>query len=277
MIEFTSFRISGVIRTSLRTIRERWGVVLGLSLMIQLPYFVLLWFQDPLPSLEEGDVQIQLGLSLIMVLLSLFGSAAIAHAVFEHLRGRRSDIGGSLWMTIRRALSVMAAAVLIGATVGVVFFLTSIFASMVAMTSTVVGGMVLFGGIGAAIGVYCGYFVAIPALIAERIGPLAALRRSSVLTEDRRLQIFGLLALIGLGHIGLDAATVSLSESSVAASLREAAVWESTAGSTIRIALQWVTRAVTSMVVAVIAAVCFHDLLAFKEGLDEPDLAAIFD
>lgn len=277
MIEFTSFRISDVIRKSLRTIRQRLGVVLGLSLVIQLPLFVMLWLHEPFASPEEADVQAIFALSVATVLVSLFGSAAIAHAVFEHLRGRRVGIAASLWLTVRRSVSILAAALLIGATMGVVIVLTGIFAAMVSLTSTTVSVALMSAGMGAAIAIYCGYFVAIPALIAERVSPIAALRRSSMLTEDRRLQIFGLLLLIALGNFALVTADAGFSESSVGAALRQAPVWDGAFGEVAGIVLHWLTRAVTSMVVAVIAAVCYHDLLAFKEGLEEPDLAAIFD
>lgn len=59
-----------------------------------------------------------------------------------------------------------------------------------------------FGGILGAI-VTCYWFVAAPAAVAEKLGPFAALTRSSVLTQGRRWGIFGLTFLIGIALIAL--------------------------------------------------------------------------
>jgi len=58
------------------------------------------------------------------------------------------------------------------------------------------------GGIVAAI-VMCIWFVATPAAVAEQLGTMAALTRSSQLTKGRRWGIFGLTFLIGLLLVGL--------------------------------------------------------------------------
>lgn len=58
------------------------------------------------------------------------------------------------------------------------------------------------GGIVGAI-LTCVWFVASPAAVAERLGPFAALSRSSFLTKGRRWGIFGLTFLLGLLVVAL--------------------------------------------------------------------------
>jgi hypothetical protein len=61
-------------------------------------------------------------------------------------------------------------------------------------------GFIPFGGI-VAIFVQCYWFVCGPAAVAERLGPVAALGRSSTLTQGRRGGIFGLCFLLGIAMV----------------------------------------------------------------------------
>jgi hypothetical protein len=109
--------------------------------------------------------------------------------------------------------------------------------------------------------------VAIPAVVAERIGPVEAIRRSFALTKGNRLLIFAATLVVGLanGVAGgiFDALTAFVGERGVV------------------FAIVAVMSAIVKLVFAalptVLPAVVYHDLRVANEGADTADLAKVFE
>ena len=117
----------------------------------------------------------------------------------------------------------------------------------------------------------CIWFVAMPASVAERIGPIAALTRSSQLTKGRRWGIFGLCLLIGLAPGILVGFWI--------APLFEGAGRDPEFLTHIRSAMIVVviTTSVTHLFNGVVQAVSYVLLREDKDGVTAQELAKIFE
>jgi hypothetical protein len=101
-------------------------------------------------------------------------NGAMTYGVVQDLRGRTMSIVQAGAIAVRRFLPLIGVAIV----AGLLFWL--------GFALLIVPGLI----------VYCLYFVAAPACIAEQAGVGASLSRSRFLTKGHRLQIFGAAALI---------------------------------------------------------------------------------
>ena len=134
---------------------------------------------------------------------------------------------------------------------------------MVGMLLLVVPGIVLA----------VAWCTAIPAVVVERMGPVAALRRSFALTRGQRWAVFaGFLAL----HAILYVAMLVVQIPAVFVAVATAASSPGT-GVLVTVTVSQVLGAVFGSVILVGAAVAYHDLRTTKEGPDAEQLAAVFE
>jgi hypothetical protein len=117
------------------------------------------------------------------------------------------------------------------------------------------------------------WIAALPACVAEGLGPLASLRRSAELTKGHRWKIFGILLLVFLGAaIGFILVMLACDLLGVPFSI---ALIEHGFGVA---ALVWlVAAAIYAAYVDIVLAVMYHDLRVAKEGVDTNQIAAAFD
>jgi len=181
---------------------------------------------------------------LVMIVLTLVEFGALTYGSFQHLAGRKVSVGALLGAGLKRALPV---------------FLAGLFAGLLVMGGTlllIVPGVILF----------CATSVAIPAAVAERKGPVEAIRRSFALTKGRRFSIclsflvMGLIAwtvsvVVGFVPLALGGGIASLSAAVVA----------------------YVLGAMVAPLWALLPAVAYHDLRVTKEGADTMELARVFE
>jgi len=118
---------------------------------------------------------------LVSTLTNALGQAALVFGTVEFLAGRQADLASSVQKGLACMGSVFVLAILM--TLGIVL----------GMLACLVPGLILA----------CGWFIAVPAAVIERLGPVEAMRRSWDLTEGRRGTIFGYLMLLGLALGGL--------------------------------------------------------------------------
>jgi hypothetical protein len=116
----------------------------------------------------------------IIPILNIFVSAALTYGVVMELQGQHASIGACIGTGLARFFP----------TLGVV--LLSVLCIVVGLLGLLVGAVVVF----------CMLYVATQASVIEKPGVVGALKRSRELTRGHKLQIFGLLFILGLIALG---------------------------------------------------------------------------
>lgn len=127
--------------------------------------------------------------------------------------------------------------------------------------------LVPFGGIAGAI-ITCMWFVAAPAAVAEKLGPIAALTRSAELTSGRRWGIFGLTFLMGIVLIIMLMVWIApmfAGDGDLEGSLRSSSLFFIG------------TMAVFQMFTGIVEAVSYALLRQDKDGVTHDELAKVFE
>ena len=191
----------------------------------------------PLALLRAGGLGI-----LLRLLCAPLATATITYGVFQQMRNKNTSFADCLQVGLSNLLPVLGVAILQGLATGV----GTIFC--------IVPGFIVAAMLA----------VSVPVAIEERPGLLAALKRSSELTDGYGWPVFGILFILivlAIG-VGLVLGVVALGLASVpvlATLLREAAA------------------VVTSGLSATAAAVMYYRLRSVKESIDVENLASVFD
>ena len=178
---------------------------------------------------------------LLLVLLSPIATAMSLYGAYQAMRGQPFTIGESFRAGWARFGSVLGATFMAG--IITLFFLLLLF---------VPGIMAV-----------CAMYVALPACVVERLGPIKCLRRSRELTKGVRWRIFGLIlvvTLVGGTMGGMAGGAVAASKSQVAAGI-----------------VSFIANVISNAFAAVLSAVAYRDLRVAKEGIDIESLAKVFD
>ncbi len=188
--------VGDVMSTTSRAISANLGPFLGLAALCQIPNAVLLggvFFlvrQGPHGLFDVADPDpAQIGLLvgggglllLVQAALGFLAQGVMMHATLEYLAGRRPSISGSLAVVLNRFWPILGTALILAIVTGIGTLLC------------------LVPGIFA----MCVFQVAVPACIAEELGPAAALERSWQLTRGNWGVIFGILLLAVLIVTGI--------------------------------------------------------------------------
>ncbi len=203
------------------------------------------------PQMTIEDVFVELVAMILGLLLSAVASAALVYGVFQSLRGEPVTIGRCFQVAASRWPAVLGLSLLTGLAVAG------------GTLACVIPGIV----------VSCGLFVGAPALIVEKPGVFAAMRRSWDLTDGHKGPIFffsfgiGLIqgAVIGIPTVLLTALVESASPESEPYMNALFALWN------------YLVTAVATAVNAVATTIAYHDLRVFREDLGTEDLASVFD
>jgi hypothetical protein len=215
----------------------------------------------------------------IVSLLVLAPEVALARYVVERLRS--AELSPLWWLGVAVAGSLLVVPLATGAfTYGVQQEMRGLQPSIVDCLITGVKSLlrVLLVSIFQAIAVLAGLllcflpglfllvmlFVAVPAAVEERLGPIGALRRSAQLTRGYRLHIFYLLGKLTALQFGLTFAVSFL------LALLSAEPW-------IRQAVTFLVSALFVGLGATATAVAYYRLRMVKEGVKATELASVFD
>jgi hypothetical protein len=107
------------------------------------------------------------------------------------------------------------------------------------------------------------WFVATPACVVERLGPIRSMRRSSQLTKGHRWKVFGLILLVAvLGSIIIGVINLG---------------FELMAGPIGALIAGVVLNGIWGAFYAIAVVVTYHDLRVAKEGINIEQIAAVFD
>jgi uncharacterized membrane protein len=186
----------------------------------------------------------------LVMLLNIFVSAALTYGVVMELQGQHASVGSCIATGMTRFFPVLGVA-----------FMTSI---------CVIGGAILLVIPG--IIVACMLYVSTQVAVLEQPGVMASLSRSRELTKDRRLQIFGLLLLLGVMNWGL----MKIIETVM---LDPGSVTEDNVHSKLRMYMYVdLGRAlIVGSLGSVFAAVSYYFLRGEKEGTSAAELAHVFE
>jgi hypothetical protein len=255
----TTFTVGNLVGRSFQLWWRNLGVFTALAALVTLPLigaaFALglgsLYVRSPLEPVDPGFFVEHLGrLSLFYVLIGAVFAihmAALTHGAIQSIGERPVRLGELVAVGVRRALPVIAAALLVYVLVVLGFVLL------------VVPG-VFFA---------CALVVTVPAVVVERTGPLGGMRRSFRLTRGRRLAIFAaffvfLVVLTGVSAVG------NLVFPLVGAAMGPQAAM-------VGVLLSLGVNVVFASLYAIAPAVAYHDLRAEKESWGTADLVKIFE
>jgi len=186
----------------------------------------------------------------IVPLSNIFVSAALTYGVVMELQGQHASIGACVATGLVRFFPVLGVALLTALIVG---------AGLVAL---LVPGIILF----------CMLYVATQVAVLERVGITGALGRSRDLTSGKKMEIFGLLFILGLMNWGLS----KVIETTM---LDPATITPENVYGIIRkyMYVDLVRAIIVGSIGSVMAAVAYFQLRNEKEGTSADELAAVFE
>jgi len=210
-----------------------------LSGFASLPYLAYYLTMSPGRSVAPNPTAIALPLVLGFV-LRMFVQAIILNAAFQDMRGRTVSMGESFRVGISRFLPIIGVIILEG--MGVALGLVLL----------IVPGIILM----------LMWYVALPACVVERIGPVESLGRSAALTKGHRWKILGLILLVAIvgGVIGGVIGAVAVISGHIGLAI-----------------VQYLVQVFVSLYSAILVIVLYRDLRVAKEGIDTEQIAAVFD
>lgn len=231
----TGINVGSVISRTFETLMKNPVVFFGLSLIVVIPPAIV-------GALIPEESGLAVAIKLFEIILGFVVQGAIAYAVYQVMSNKAVSIGDAV-------------------TRGTARFVPLVFTSLLATLGMALG-MVLLIVPGAIL--MCMWFVAMPACVVEKTGPVESLQRSAFLTRGCRMQIFGLLFLIVvLVAILMGVLTfllVSITGNYVVAGLITA-----------------ILGTVPQAFCSVIYAIVYFDLRVLKEGVSLGSLTSVFD
>lgn len=197
-------------------------------------------FATPTPEMTAFMFSWRYATMIVAILLAtLVQMSGLTAGAVQHLEGRRPTLGSMLAEGLRRS-GVVFVAGLLG-------------------TLAVYGGLVLLVVPGVILAM--AFSLAMPAVFAERLGPIAALGRSRRLTKGHRWKLFAVFVILYV---------VAMAPTFILQTAAAGAPW-------VGVILSMGVGAVTGSLFAVAPAVAFHDLRAAKEGAGTAELARVFE
>jgi hypothetical protein len=232
------FRIGDAMNKAIQTLSRNvlpFSIVTGIAALPS----VLIFERNAALDTAAAAVWFLVGM-LLAVVLSGLSQAVVLTAAFEDMRGRPVDMLASFLVGWRRFPAVIGVTLLAGFFTGLAF-LALIFPGYMVMTML---------------------FVATPVCVVERLGPIASLGRSAVLTKGTRWRVFGMMIVVGIiGAIGTG--------------MVEALAYG--VGPTIAPVVKVIWQGLLGAYSAILVVVTYHDLRVAKEGVDTDQIAAVFE
>jgi hypothetical protein len=220
-----------------------------LAALVQSPKFVCAALLFRWPPGSGAFPTIGIAYSVLDSVLGFVVTGALTFGVFQDLRGRRPTFREIVGVGFTRLFRVLGVSILVGLSV------------VLGMCALIVPGLI-------AMVAYC---VAIPVVVVEDLGPMAALRRSSELSTGNRWPILGILLVVHVLSYGAMKATLAVAPAVVhAAGFGEQPVL------TVHAIAAWLMLPFAALS-AVPEVVVYHDLRTGKEGADIEELVKVFD
>jgi len=233
------FSLGSVINRTFSIYAKNFVAFTLISFGVLLPLALFMYFN----FMSLADPKIRIAVQAMETALTFVAQGAITYGVVLELHGRHVGLAQCLSVGLARLLPIFGVALLVGLAVGVGLLLF------------IIPGVILM----------CCLYVAVPATVVEKAGVSDAMSRSFYLTGGHRWQIFGVLVVLFIIALIVNAALTFLALSLVSKSIMGF------------ILIAFVASAISSSLGAVAAAVAYNDLRAVKEGVDTEELAAVFE
>ena len=231
----SGINIGGVISRTFETLMKNPVVFFGISFAVMVPPAIL-------GALAPAGGALNVIVKIIEMILGCIAQGAIAYAVYQAMSGKIVGMGDALGRGTATIVPLVLTSILM--TLGM----------MLGMLLLIVPGFILI----------CMWFVAIPACVVEKTGPVESLQRSAFLTKGCRLQIFALV-LLTFVLIAILVGAISFLIASITGSYVAAALVAAIIG------------IVPQAFASVLYAIVYYDLRALKEGISLDNLTSVFD
>jgi uncharacterized membrane protein len=259
--------VGHVLSTSFALFFKKFPVYMLLALIISIPVFIV-------ATQLEGN-----GLILYLTFSKLFMQqlimAAIVYSVFRHMRKEPAELGRCLAIAVSRFLHLLIVLILIGLFAFMASLIPLIIIMIVAKAVDAGGGLSFLltcVGFIPGIMILIALYAAPTAVVVERISPVEAIRRSQILTRGNRWRIFGAyLTLAVLQSIVLSVITY------IVVSITGTVGPPSGEFFSTSNMLDFIVTFLSSTLMAVASAVIYYQLKMKVDGMDEKELASIFD
>jgi MFS family permease len=285
--ELRARSLGEMIDAAIKIVGNNAKTLIPMAAVMVLPFqivsaIVTISAQDELKTLSEGKTpkvsNATLGAFAGSGLLGLLGTAVVTGAltwfIAEYYVGRKPTSSEAVRFGLRRTPAALGSYVLT--------FLASMAVAIPAVVLIVIGAradsaVIILVGIAALLVAFFWIFIrlscAVPAIVVERLGPSAALKRSFGLVKGYFWKVFGTVVVTNI-LIGIVAGVISAIINGLLSALGGGNkgfefVWLSVAGT--------VAAAITTPVSAAIAVLLYMDLRIRKEGFDLEVLSASLD
>jgi hypothetical protein len=244
----TTFGVGNVLATGFRV----WFKNIIPFLLITAIFYSPLWLWTISMGSETSLHDLQVFGALfggLALPINILVTAALTYGVVMELQGRRASFGACI-------------------SIGIARFFPTLGVALLAMLCILLGALALLVG---AVVVYCMLYVAVPASVLERPGVTGALGRSRELTRGHKMEIFGLVFLLGLLGFVLNFVVGRVLGGS--AETAEQVLQGLQRALMVNLATSMITGSIT----ATMSSVAYYFLRSEKEGTSAAELAKIFD
>ena len=246
----SGFQIAAVVRRGVSVYFRNFVPLLPVGIVATLPSIAGMFLISAGSGIVYG--------SIFYTILDFIGfcwlSAGVTYSVVSDLRGNRASAGE----IFARSLAALPRLIW--------FFLVVTLFALVVSLLTLFPLLGVFVALALFIWLYVIYWVALPTVVVEKSGPIAALGRSSALTRGHRWKVLGIILVWGVA-------------SYVVAMIVELLFFLAS-GQLHSSAFDFAIAPVSTVILglgASIAAVGYHDLRVVKEGVGTEEIARVFD
>jgi hypothetical protein len=238
----SGFMIGDVLGRTFSILGRNFVPFFLLTAVATIPY---LGFYLAMPTFTPGRVTMPnfsgLGLPLaIGFVLKMFTQAVILNAAFQDMRGRKVSVGESFAVGLSRFFPIIGVILLVGLGMAVGLILL------------VVPGIILM----------LMWYLALPACVVEKLGPIGSLSRSAELTKGHRWKILGLILIVAIAGGIINGVFSAISANF---------------GHVPHAIVQYIMQALIGVFGAILVIVLYRDLRVAKEGIGTEQIAAVFD
>lgn len=233
------FTVGSVLSRTLDMFKQKFGLYYGLAIIAQivpLIFLIIVMFIAP------NSIALLLLAMLLMVIFGLVMQGAVVYAVYQSLRNDVVSIGDAISKAMSNIVPLFLIAIVCGIAIGIGFMIL------------VIPGLIIMTMVA----------VVIPVCMAERLGTMDAIKRSTDLTKGYRLKVFALLLIVLVASAIING---------IINGIVGAIVPNVIVVSVVSVAIGAVPMAFGY----IMASVMYYDLRAVKEGISVDALADVFE